>query len=284
MGTRSGQTAPAIDASVARPEQPLRPGHDRQPLLDELAAAGQARARAGTARARSRGRRTARARRAAARRRSRSGTSSASASRRAATGSRPIASPAKQAMQNDVKPARSAAASAGTICERQGLGVERDERRDEDAERSRDDAGEHGVDHEPGGSARARPASPTPRSPTPPASTSPNGVQRYSAASTAATTITMPASKKRSSGTTRPKILIVPVGRIEGADFDVPPKTTIAPACSTSSRPSDAASFASGERVPERAEDVQLDRARRDPPCRRASGRTPGAVESVKPK
>ena len=74
----------------------------------------------------------------------------------------------------------------------------------------------------------------------------PNGVHRYSAASTAATTTTIPASRNRSIGTTREKIVTVSDGRTDGADFRLLPKITIIPDSSTSSRPSDAASLASG--------------------------------------
>ena len=111
----------------------------------------------------------------------------------------------------------------------------------------------------------------------------PNGVQRYSAASAAATTITMPASQNRSSGTTRSKNLTVPVGRIEGGDFDVSPKTTIAPACSTSRRPSDAASFASGAVF--RSGRKIVSSTSRPRPAMQTSVRTnAGAAESVNPK
>ncbi len=51
---------------------------------------------------------------------------------------------------------------------------------------------------------------------------------------------------KRSIGTTRPKNVIVSDGRIDGADFGCLPKITITPDWSTSRRPSEAASFASG--------------------------------------
>jgi hypothetical protein len=56
----------------------------------------------------------------------------------------------------------------------------------------------------------------------------------------------MPASRKRSIGTTRPKNVIVSDGRIDGDDFGSLEKITITPDWSTSSRPRDAASFASG--------------------------------------
>ena len=75
---------------------------------------------------------------------------------------------------------------------------------------------------------------------------SPNGVQRKRAASTAATTTTIPARRKRSTGTTRSKMETVSEGSTDGADFRLLPKMTIIPDSSTSSRPSDAASFASG--------------------------------------
>ena len=111
----------------------------------------------------------------------------------------------------------------------------------------------------------------------------PNGVQRYRAASTAATTITIPASQKRSSGTTRPKIVSVREGRIECADFVVSPKTTIAPACNTSRRPRDAASFATGAVF--RSGRKMASSNRRPSPAMQTSVRTyAGAEASVKPR
>ena len=74
----------------------------------------------------------------------------------------------------------------------------------------------------------------------------PKGVHRYSAVSSAATTMTIPASRNRSCGTTRSKTVTVPEGRTAGADFRVLPKIRIIPASRTSRRPSDAASLASG--------------------------------------
>ena len=157
----------------------------------------------------------------------------------------PIARPAKHAMKNDVKPARSAAASAGTTWKASVCA-----------------------------SSAMRGATSTPR---PPATTlastvfviasrlgespasiaetsfsdaarvdSPKGVQRKSAASAAATTITIPVSRNRSLGTTRSKSVTVSEGRTAGADFRLFPKITIIPDSRTSRRPSDAASFASG--------------------------------------
>ena len=76
---------------------------------------------------------------------------------------------------------------------------------------------------------------------------SPKGVQRYSAASAAATAITMPARMNRSIGTTKWPIITVLEGRIDLADFDVSPKTSITPASKTSRRPSEAANRASGD-------------------------------------
>ena len=88
---------------------------------------------------------------------------------------------------------------------------------------------------------------------------SPKDVQRYNPASAAATAITIPARMKRSIGTTNvPMIVTVFEGRIDVADFDVLPKTSITPAWKMSRRPSEAASRASGEADPERAEDEQL--------------------------
>jgi hypothetical protein len=157
----------------------------------------------------------------------------------------PIPSPAKHAIENDVKPASSAAPSAGTtwkasVCASSAIN---------------------------GATSTPSPPATTLAStvfaiarrlgerPTSIAETSlsddarvdrPNGVQRYIAARSIATTTTIPASQNRSSGTTRSKIVTVPVGRIEGADFVSSEKTTITPASSTSRRPSDAASRASG--------------------------------------
>ena len=157
----------------------------------------------------------------------------------------PIERPAKQAMKNDVKPASRAAPRAGTTW-------------------NASDCASSAI-------------SGATRTPSPPATTqartvfttarrlgdrpasiaetsssdaalvdSPKRVQRYSAASTAATTITIPASMNRSFGTIRSKIVTVPVGRIAGADFVVLPKIRITPACSTRRRPREAASLASG--------------------------------------
>ena len=111
----------------------------------------------------------------------------------------------------------------------------------------------------------------------------PNGVQRYSAASTAATTITIPASSKRSIGTTRSKIVTVSDGRIDGADFRLLPKMTIIPDSSTSRRPSDAASFASGAVF--RSGRKMVSSIRTPNAAMQASVRTnAGAVERWKPK
>ena len=156
----------------------------------------------------------------------------------------PIARPAKHAMKNEVKPARSAAASAGTTWKASVCA-----------------------------SSAIRGATSTPR---PPATTlastvfvsarrlgespasiaetsfsdaarvdSPKGVQRKSAASAAATTITIAVSRNRSLGTTRSKSVTVSEGRTRaqtsGCSEDHDHSDS-----STSRRPSDAASFASG--------------------------------------
>ena len=112
---------------------------------------------------------------------------------------------------------------------------------------------------------------------------SPNGVQRKSAASAAATRITIPARRKRSIGTTRPKIMTVSVGSTDGADFRLLPKMTIIPDSSTSRRPSDAASFASGAVF--RSGRKMASSIRTPNAAMHASVRTnAGAVESWKPK
>ena len=107
----------------------------------------------------------------------------------------------------------------------------------------------------------------------------PKGAQRYRAASTAATRITIPASRNRSIGTTRPRIVTVPDGRTDGADFRLLPKITIIPDSSTSRRPSDAASLASGAVF--RSGRKMASSIRTPNPAMQASVRTKaGAVES----
>ena len=58
--------------------------------------------------------------------------------------------------------------------------------------------------------------------------------------------MTIPARRNRSFGTTRSKTVTVSEVRTDGADFRLLPKITIIPDWSTSRRPSDAASLASG--------------------------------------
>ena len=157
----------------------------------------------------------------------------------------PIARPAKHAMKNDVKPARSAAASAGTTWKASVCA-------------SRAMRGATRMPRPPATTLASTVfviASRFGESPTSIAETSfsdaarvdsPNGVHRKSAASAAATTITIPVRRNRSIGTTRSKTVVVSEGRTAGADFSVFPKITIMPASRTSRRPSDAASLASG--------------------------------------
>ena len=78
---------------------------------------------------------------------------------------------------------------------------------------------------------------------------SPNRVQRYSAASTIAIAITMPARMNLSSGTVLPNTCTVPLGNIAGCGFCVVPNASSIDACATSSTPSDDTSFASGDAV-----------------------------------
>ena len=120
----------------------------------------------------------------------------------------PIARPAKHAMKNDVNPASSAAASAGTtwkasVCASRAMSGATSTPRPPATT-----AREHGVrDREP---ARGQPASIAETSFSDAARVdSPNGVQRKTAARAAATTITIPASLKRSIGTTRSKTVTV---------------------------------------------------------------------------
>ena len=101
--------------------EPLRARREGEPLLDELAAARQARSRARTSRPPSAGRRAA-AGRPATRRRCRSGTSPGPGSSRGSVSSEPIARPTRQAIQNEVKRAKSAAVSAGTTCSGRACG------------------------------------------------------------------------------------------------------------------------------------------------------------------
>src|SRR5918992_765860 len=75
---------------------------------------------------------------------------------------------------------------------------------------------------------------------------SPNRVQRYTAASTAATAITIPARMNRSMGTTEPNTSTVSLGKIEGCGFWVVPKASSMDAWATRSTPSDDTSLASG--------------------------------------
>ena len=74
----------------------------------------------------------------------------------------------------------------------------------------------------------------------------PNEVQRYTAVSATAATMTMPAMMKRSIGTTAPSILTTFWGRICGSSCGSVPNASSIDAWNTSSTPSEATSFASG--------------------------------------
>ena len=117
---------------------------------------------------------------------------------------------------------------------------------DEHAERARDEAREHRVDHESrfgesptsiaddlvlrGGARRETEARPA--------------IQRRQRRGDE---ITIPARMKRSIGTTPPKIVTVSTGRIEGAVFGFAEDEQHRRPAATSRRPSEAASLASGE-------------------------------------
>ena len=239
------QTARRRSRRSRRPEQSLRPGHGRQPLLDELAAAGQARA--------------AQEEREHDDEEDEQLGSPASARRPMSVGNQLCVCPVDEERLDraDREPGEARNEEGGEAGEEgrgerghdlegQRLRVERDERRDEDAEPSGDDAREHGVHRSPGGSARARRASPRPRSPTPPASTVRRASSGTAPPAPPRRRSRSPASRKRSFGTTRSKNVTVPEGRMEGADFRCCRRSRSHPPRRTSSRPSDAASFASG--------------------------------------
>ena len=78
---------------------------------------------------------------------------------------------------------------------------------------------------------------------------SPNLVHLYTAASTAAVTITRPARMNRSIGTTAPSKCTVVVGRIPAAGCGVTPNASSIDACAMSSTPSEETSLASGEEL-----------------------------------
>ncbi len=75
----------------------------------------------------------------------------------------------------------------------------------------------------------------------------PKRLKRYSAISSSAMTMTMPASRKRSSGTVAPSTWTTLVGRIGGCGFCVVPKASSIEAWAMSRTPSDDTSLASGE-------------------------------------
>ncbi len=76
---------------------------------------------------------------------------------------------------------------------------------------------------------------------------SPKRLKRYRAASRIAITTTMPASRKRSSGTVAPSTCTTLVGRIDGCGFCVVPKASSIDAWAINSTPSDDTSLANGD-------------------------------------
>ena len=154
-GNTIRQTTPAIDGDRRRPEQSLRPGHDRQPLLDDLAAAGQARPAQEEREHDDEEDEQLVARPAGARRRVGREPALRLPSRRAATAIGAHREPGEAGDEEGGEAGEEGRGERGHDLERQRLGVEGDERRDEDAEPTGDHAGEHGVDH--GQAARREP-------------------------------------------------------------------------------------------------------------------------------
>ncbi len=111
----------------------------------------------------------------------------------------------------------------------------------------------------------------------------PKRVQRYSAASTSVSTITIPAIQKRFTGTETSATLTVSVGKRFGICLDAVPNPSTIAACSVSRIPSDATSFASGAAVRSgRNTSTSI-----STPTRAEASRVTtiaGAVPSVKPK